>query len=66
MPVLLQQDAVKAVDVLGIVAQRGEHNQAALFGESGGDVARLDGLPIGGVVMIELGNKGGGVERLGG
>ena len=52
--------------MLGIVAQRGEHNQAALLGEGGGEVARSDGLPIGGVMMIELGDKGGGVARLGG
>ena len=62
---LLQQGAVEGVDVVGIVAQRGEHNQAALFGKGGGDVACVDGLPIGGVVLIKLGNERGKVARLG-
>ena len=37
-----------------------------MFGEGGGKVARSDGLPIGGVVLIKLGNERGEVARLGG
>ena len=66
MPVLLQQGAIQGVDVFGIVAQRGEHNQAALFGKGGGEIACADGLPIGDVVLIKLGNERGKVARLGG